>query len=91
MALAINKFIPQIAARQPELTVRRLVLHKGEVFSGPRTSVAVRVISGAAWVSWNQEDHVLEKGGEAVFPESSDFPVISAINDPLTLVEVYSR
>ena len=61
--------------REPELTPQRLQLGLGGVSKLNRQSHSVRVISGCAWITVDDQDRILRKGEQTVLP-ASRFPVV---------------
>ena len=57
----------------------QLTLSKGAVHRLHPVPPAIVIISGCAWVSWNGEDILLNKGEGIQFSQKDDDPIISAV------------
>lgn len=57
----------------------QLTLNKGHVHRLHPIPAAIVVIEGCAWVSWNGEDILLNRGEGLQFSRHGDDPLISAV------------
>jgi len=69
----------------------RLVLYHGETYRLARSSPGVRVLEGAAWVSFAGTDIILGRGEETRFQPSRDFAVVSPLGATPLVFEVLAR
>ena len=70
-----------------ELTApERIILMNNEVYRLPQTHREIKVLSGIAWITLDQQDIILQSPEKASLPPSRNFAVISALNNmPLIL------
>lgn len=68
------------------VNVRRLDI--GDVAALPRADQVVRVISGCAWVTLNQDDLIIRSGERMTLYPGKYAPVISALGDNQLVYEI---
>ena len=66
----------------------RLVLYQGEIFRVDRSSAAVRIRDGEAWVSYGGRDTILQRGEELALAPDADFAVVSSVGSGTLVLEV---
>ena len=71
--------------------VFHLTLGRRRVYRVPRTPCRLRVLEGAAWVTFDNEDHVVW-GGQSIDLDAPDYDaLVSAIGEQDLVVEVTTR
>ncbi|MGL5060642.1 MAG: hypothetical protein ACRC62_11745 [Microcoleus sp.] len=64
----------------------RIILMKDEVYRLPQTVREIQVLSGIAWLTFGEQDIILQSTEKTSLPPSKNFAVISALNNmPLIL------
>jgi hypothetical protein len=77
----------ELSSRQSSVLLR-LILYEGEVYRLPYFSQGIRVQSGRAWITFDGQDIVLDRGEKMWAPFRKDFALASALGETPLILEI---